>query len=47
MLAQPGTNRIWIKGNLGWVKHALRGGYGVVPCFSFGETEWAYQWQGG
>ena len=45
-LAHPGTNELWLMPNLGWVKHAMRGGHGVVPVFSFGETEFMPQWRG-
>jgi 2-acylglycerol O-acyltransferase 2 len=46
VLAHPGTNELYLLENLGWVKHAIRGGYGVVPVFAFGETELIPQWRG-
>jgi len=46
VLAHPGTNELYLMQNLGWVKHACRGGYGVVPVFSFGEAELVAQWRG-
>ena len=46
VLSHPGTNELFLMENLGWVKHAIRGGYGVVPVFSFGETELIPQWRG-
>jgi 2-acylglycerol O-acyltransferase 2 len=46
ILAHPGTNELYLMENLGWVKHAIRGGYGVVPVFSFGESELIPQWRG-
>jgi hypothetical protein len=46
VLAHPGTNELYLMRNLGWVKHAVRGGYGVVPVFSFGENELIPQWRG-
>jgi len=46
VLAHPGTNELFMSRNLGWIKHAMRGGYGVVPVFSFGENELYDTWQG-
>lgn len=46
VLANPGTNELFQMGNYGWVKHALRHGYGVVPAFCFGENELKSQWKG-
>lgn len=34
-----GKHRVAVKDKAGWIKHCLRGGYRVVPAYTFGEVE--------
>lgn len=45
VFSQPGTNELWIRRRKGFLKYALQGGYGVVPCFAFGEADMVEQVQ--
>lgn len=39
MLAQPGTERLWMKKRAGYIKLCLQHGYDLVPVYCFGETD--------
>lgn len=43
----PGHERVFLKDRRGFVKYALRFGYDLVPCYTFGETDLMANPQGG
>merc|ERR1740121_2869519 len=43
----PGHERVYLKTRMGFVKYALRFGYDLVPCYTFGEADLLANPQGG
>eukprot|EP00930_Biecheleria_cincta_P005085 TRINITY_DN106005_c0_g1_i1.p1 TRINITY_DN106005_c0_g1~~TRINITY_DN106005_c0_g1_i1.p1 ORF type:complete len:383 (+),score=37.10 TRINITY_DN106005_c0_g1_i1:50-1150(+) len=40
-----GEERVAIKDKKGWIKHCLRGGYRIIPVYTFGESDTFYTFQ--